>query len=328
MIFSTKEAIKSYTTKPIKEDMHNICTDFFFEALKLSIDSSSNLIYEFDNLDLSHGIVDDIYSMKIKMFNPKSVMDEILENIKNNFNVLIDDYSKYSVDNITDIISKNKDIIEDYNEDIYYDNSTYVFQNLSSNTTYLNNISKLLITNYERLEDFIKMLKGNREEDAIRNLHNIVIDKDVNRMNSVRGFLLGKDRIEEKDYANELFNFFRLKKLDSGFTMDEARVKSAVHNVFDQSNSIGVIKRETSKFLDLMNDIVNHIESFIVGDRIKSEEGILLYNNIITEYCQELNEICNIYLMYIAAKLDAFKEFNDTNIQVIYKILSKKGIIK
>ena len=318
MIFSTEKVIESYTDKSIKEENEEIYSDFFFKSLDMALESRSELLYELDDLDLSHGIVDNIYSQKIKLFNPREVMDDVINRLKSNCENLLDNFTiqckeiedKYGYDKF------DKDKIEKFKGKVNYDTDYYIFSNLSSNTTYLSNISRLLISNYERLEDFIKLLKSDREDEVINNLNNIVLDKDVNRMTSIRGFLIGKDHIEESDYADELFNFFRKEKLKPGELSDE-RVSSAIKNVYYENNSIAVIKRENDKFFDLIQDIVNHIESFNIGDRLKSDEAVLLYNNIITDYCKELDEICNIYLLYIASKMDAYREFYDTNVHIL-----------
>ena len=320
---NVKNSLNNKNKYTIIDDNEYLSEFYFFKSMKYANESYSSLLNELNSMDLSHGIVDNIYSQKIKLFNPVECMNVIVERFENNCNNLMEDFKNYLYSIYNKDFTKSKDYIDKFNKSIYYPYERYIFKNLSSNTTYINNISKLLSTNFSRLSDFIKMLKDVREEDVIRNLESIIIDKDVNRMNSVRGFLLGKDRIEEQEYGNELFKFFRIEKMDANSTIDSDRIKSAYANYID-NNSIDVISREITKFTDLIKNIVSGLDSFSIGDRIKTEEGILLYNNIITEYCKELEEICNIFLLYIGAKLDAYKEFCSTNSIIITIILSKR----
>lgn len=338
-MFSINEAVDIYSGNKKSIIESDIIEDFFIEALELSSEMASNLIYEADNIDLSHGNAEDNFYTKIKLVKLRESLDTIVNNCENNCNQLLEDFRKWYLEyiNIHSDVFENKEKIMKYKDGIDYsdpedlgnwpmDLKLIPYRNLSSNTTYLNNLSKLLVTNFSRLTDFINLLKSEREEEVIRNSGNIVLDKDVNRMNSVRGFLLGKDRIEEKDYSSSLYSFFRGDKDHYGISdiyVDKVRVNLAKENTYDKNHTVDIIMRENTKFIDLIKDIVSHIESMSLDDKIKTQEGILLYNDIINGYCKELEEICSIYLLYIGAKADAMKDYITTNI-IILDLINKK----
>ena len=57
-----------------------------------------------------------------------------------------------------------------------------------------------------------------------------------------------------------------------------------------------------------------------------SSELKQIYNNIIMDGCKKVKEICNIYSLLFSAKLDALKEYNLMNREIL--LAACKEIVK
>lgn len=347
MIFSI-DTIKDAQTKKniVSESFYNDTPDSWFEqTLSMVLDESK--IFEYNISSISEGIVGDIIfnktKDKIKTINFETILSKIFEWFVAAINKLFKSFLSFLLNfvNKDAQLKMMKNKLSNFRGSVRYNKDYYIYRNLetdSSYTSYQNEIERVYdslilsmsyLSNCKSLTDIENFLNKLREDNIY----------SVDEMNLLRGRVLGKnDPVESSEFARELFKYFRTTELpikaNVGLfekNIDGNRVYEAYENYFSSSKQEKMIKKDYTKMkFDAEKEKIKlktlKIGDYIADDLKLSSELKQIYNNIIMDGCRKIKEICNIYSLLFSAKLDALKEYNLMNREIL--LAACKEIVK
>ena len=222
--------------------------------------------------------------------------------------------------------------LESFEGTINYNKSYYTYTNLlsdSSYTDYKDEISKV----YDDLIDKLSKLgKYNTPMELASILSDIRndVEYDSKDLDNIRGKILGKNTlISKENFATELFKYFRdgkenpteLGLLSKNVTFTNSYIKEAYDSYFNYSKQRSIIQRESNKLTAQALAQKTKIRTTNPFNYIEvsnlSPDVITQYNSIISIKCRKIKDICDIYRLYYSAKLDALKEYNCQNINIL-----------
>ena len=337
MVFSINTLNESIN-KPfhVETEKENDNFSFFESSLTLLITEQRE--FEYNMIQLSEGLVSnaviDKVVNKIKSINIEELLTKIFDWFIEAIKKMHETFSIFLVK----LINKDKRIklykkkLESFEGTINYNKSYYTYTNLlsdSSYTDYKDEISKV----YDDLIDKLSKLgKYNTPMELASILSYIRNDTeyDSKDLDNIRGKILGRNSlISKEDFATELFKYFRNGKenpvelglLNKKVTFTKYYIKEAYDSYFNYSKQRSIIQRESHKLtaqaLAQKTKIrtTNPFKYMEVSNL--STDVITQYNSIISIKCRKIKDICDIYRLYYSAKLDALKEYNCQNINIL-----------
>ena len=153
---------------------------------------------------------------------------------------------------------------------------------------------------------------------------------DSPNMNHIRATLVdSSDNITSAQYRDELFKYFRngevnrteptVKMLEKN--IDGTRIGVAYNDYCTINSQISAINRESSRYKAEATAAKTRIRTFNpFGSLNKSavnSQVVVTYNRLVSANCREIRNICDAFTIYFAAKIDALKEYNRTNKEIL-----------
>ena len=193
-----------------------------------------------------------------------------------------------------------------------YTKSTYKFADLSSDYAY---------TNYHELEDEFSKFMANMEAMSrtktplevaavIGNMKERINDTNLS-LDLLRGKLVqSRDAISSNQYSGVLFNYFRPAKMDT----ISVNVSELAKEYFEgYKNKVKAVDQVQDKFEKTAKKVESDIKKVKLEDYMpKVDISIELsssFKNLSTLECNRVKNICNIYTLYFAAKIDAIIDY-------------------
>ena len=128
--------------------------------------------------------------------------------------------------------------------------------------------------------------------------------------------IAGSTRINLK-----LNSLCELGLLSKNVTFTNSYIKEAYDSYFNYSKQRSIIQRESHKLTAQALAQKTKIRTTNPFNYIEvsnlSPDVITQYNSIISIKCRKIKDICDIYRLYYSAKLDALKEYNCQNINIL-----------
>lgn len=343
MVFSVKtlnESLqKPYNNRDIiDEDFSSV--SFFESSLTFLLDESRE--FECNILCLTEGFL----SNKIKNLSIKDILDKIFEMFISAIESLDANFKIF----FTKFINKDPRIklyrkkLENFEGYISYNKPMYNYTNIFVNNSFTDFKSEIEKVYNNFIDDITKLQKANTPMDFAKALNDIEDShRDYNEyFDNLRGKIVGKNSLVSRDnYASELFKFFRDGKEQpvemSGFFSGKnlsgefIRNITSVYFAYPEQNKI--ITRESIKLKSEARAVKVKINTGALKSGIDNINRFMTpldkktaadYNRIVAgDNCRRINDICNVYILYYSAKLDALKESNIRNQNILCTAISE-----
>ena len=95
--------------------------------------------------------------------------------------------------------------------------------------------------------------------------------------------------------------YFSSKSIEKTITREQSSLSEAAKSTNDKINRINLDK--------------------YVPDKIINPDIATVFSNIIKEYCNRVQGICNIYIQLFSIKLDIFKMYKEEQVKILSKII-------
>lgn len=304
-------------------------SSFFEETLQMIISEQE----EFLNM-ISEAVLD----VNLNIKHEWNINFNIFEKIFDWFVKILDKISSYFLSFLVQLLSKNNQLkyykkrLERYEGSIRYNKPYYEFRNLDLSTSYTSYQTEVereyndIISNLSRIKLATSMSEIN---SIISNMKNETLPTNIEEeLNSIRGKVLGSmNPITAQDFADALFVYFRgesKKKDNVGIfekNIDSDRIKVAYRDYYNANKQESRIKRDKNILrIEALKQKaqIKLIKPTEYIPEYKSNPDIISdYNYIITQKCRKVKSICDIYLMVFSAKLDALREYNLLNREIL-----------
>lgn len=352
MVFSTNTILES---KKLKNNVNNIqeanIPDSWFEETLNSILTES---CNFETM-ISESLVGSLLSFNISGSVTKGAKDKI-SNF--NFESIFAKIFEWFISAITKLFRSflaflsgflNKDLqlksmknkLANFRGSIRYTKDYYVYRNLEASKSYTSYQVELENV-YDNISSAMSYLANCKSLTDIERVLNKIKDNNiysVDEMDSLRGRVLGKnDPVSSADFPRELFKLFRTTEQPItpnvslfGKNIDGNRVYEAYDSYFNSSKQEKIVKKDYMKMkFDAEKEKVKlktlKLNDFLNDDVKLSQDLKQIYRNIIMDGCRKVKDICAIYSLFFSAKLDAMKEYNIMNRNIL--LIACKEIIK
>lgn len=325
------------STTSIGED-----SSFFIESLNMILEENKNFaiqrILEAKNSTKTLFINNPDESLK--------VIDTRLENFIFNLNKLLNKFTK-----VMNRIGARTSLVKDHTvkdfssikNRIEYKNTLYNYTNIGfynthgSYETSINDIFSILI---QRLEKFSKIKSSN---DFEKLYNTISKDKDLDIGDEYRATILGKrtnsNEDKEKD-SNEVF-YSELRKFFCGdgddselesYSYDPKHIQMLAKSFYTNYN-LKSITKEVNEMIKAAKNVQGQIKKLNLDDYISiasnkqdwySHSAKCAFDSIVNDALYRTQILCNIYLRYIAAKMEAATKSREQDVKVLKYILKNK----
>lgn len=349
MVFSINTLNESFN-RPFPKEVYkeNNNLSFFESSLTLLITEQRE--FEYNMIQLSEGLVSKAVlnkvNKKIKSIDIEELFSRIFDWFIEAINKMQETFSTFLVKfiNKDQRIKIYKKKLESFDGNINYNKKYYNYTNLlsdSSYTDYKDEISKVYDDFIDKLDKLGKYNTPMELASVLSDIRND-IEYDSKDLDNIRGKIVGKNTlISKENFAIELFKYFRDGKenpIDTGFMSNEVIfmnpiVKDAYNNYFNYNKQRSIIQRESNKLTSqarAQKIKIRTTNPFKYMDTSNLSTDIFnQYNSIISIKCRKIKDICDIYRLYYSAKLDALKEFNYQNKNIlsaaITEIIKEEG---
>lgn len=224
-----------------------------------------------------------------------------------------------------------KSKLMNYRGSIRYNKPYYEYKNLNVSTSY-----STYQLDIEREGD--DLMSDLRELGVLRSVADIQSkleemksrsDYDASDLDQKRGDLLGTKDIAEDDFADALFEYFRTTTtpINPNAKLFEKniggqRVHEAAVSFFQASKQESQIKKDTYKMkseADRQKARMKSVnpDSYLIDTLKLNPSCRAIYNTVISNKCKRVKSLCDMYCLMFAAKLDALKEYNQTNKNIL-----------
>lgn len=342
MVFSMDTVINS---KDAKLSTPTVQSDEFNHILSETIDivmsEQENFIKEMEDI-FNEGFGSDIIN-SIKEFDYRSVLSKIFDLFISAIERLGGSFCAF----LLNFINKDAQLeafrweLASFRGNVRYTKPFYEYTNIAADSTIsVNYKNDIFALEMGMIADLSKLKLANTSND-LASMLNALEDKYLSYedfLSKIRGRLTGNSDISADQYDDALFNHFRTTEtpiqnkariFEKNIGPD--RIKLAYNNYFGGSKQIQLIKREQWKYKAQATaakaNVTRHaLLSGIANKSVITAETLLSYNRIVHARCKEIQEVCNIYVRYFSAKLNALSEFNRVNKELL--LLACKEITK
>jgi hypothetical protein len=220
----------------------------------------------------------------------------------------------------------------------------YNFQNLGINnklnTSYTEYSADMGDVVDSLLEDLEDVRECTTKEDISRILDDLNDDRESNAeyVGYVRGKLVGEYNtiIEASDFADRLFVYFHGSDTvtipNLGFfdkpNINRDRILEAYKGYFDYN----VQKAEVDNFIhkcqsecrtDKMKLRKIQAKEYLDNDLLRTAEAMAAFNSVVNSRARLIQDVCNVYLQFFSAKLDAMKEYTILNRNILFECIKQ-----
>lgn len=287
----------------------------FFE---MGLELLSNHLSETNAIIESTSIDNELQSI----FHNTPSIDEIVKKILNDFvfdlKSLNESFEKFINNSSDELINQNRYKLENNYKPIKLSGEYYDIKNIINSESLISCptvIQKYIINLYK-----LSMLKDlMSSSDVISSIKMFDSPENNINFNELRGALLGKiEGIKEIDYKKELTKYF----YQSGNkNITESRYREAFNEYFNPNICIAPVIRDVDiiekKVYDLDDSIIG-IKSFVnMCPEVSSKDIYKQFDILLKHKMQDLKEICKMFTIYHAERLDALKKYHLYNIKIL-----------
>ncbi|MBR6289295.1 MAG: hypothetical protein IKR19_08170 [Acholeplasmatales bacterium] len=343
MVFSVDTILDSNNKTP------SIMMDEVVKEEKSTFDMAIDIIaYENtlfnDTLDryLNEGMMD-----RIAQFDFSTILAKIFDLFVSALGKLANSFAAF----LLGFINKDAELaafkgkLANYRGNIRYTKPYYTYTNISANTMpameYKNQID---LVYYNFTGDFSSQMSQIKDSNELVMAMENRLGEGLGNINSP---LLLKIRSELTDnksdvyfdmYHDQLFRYFRNGEINKTTdkvrmfekNIDGERIAIAYKDYYAAKQQIAIINRESFKYRAEAMSAKAKIRTFnplsYINKSLITPEVLTTYNRLVSANCKEIRNICDMYLLYFAAKIDAIKEYNYTNKEIL--LLACKQMVR
>ena len=298
----------------------------FVESLKMILEESNQFSVMMDN---TYYVQEGKISEFLKKIDIKKIFTyifnkfiDIIKNIWNQFRAL---YQSFTAKNA--LLKRYKKKLENVDWEIEYPEERYHFTNLD-NSGNINLYKMSLSKEYDEFNDLLnRMSKRNDMETIysyILSFRNNMAPLDE-FLNQKRGQSIGKNfGISKEDYLRELNSYFISEKKIAPGIIYPNEIKYIMKEYYESKTVENTITKDKNSLLDSSKDMLSKINSIDLNKRFPDTMNKDIYNTfteIIREYCNRIQGICNIYVQLFSTKLDMFKLYKQDQAKILSKII-------
>lgn len=347
MVFSVDTVINSKNTKLsnpliLDESEFDFDKSLFAEALEIISDGQNDFFTEMNELLTNEGIASNMVNNSLKEFDFRTILEKIFDLFVAAIERLGASFCSFLLNFVNDDaeLKMYKNKLSMFRGSVHYNKPYYEYKNLGIDTSVALDYKRDIDDVYNEVESSLKSFSNisNKEDlnSAFTNLLSSYNESD--KLSKIRGRLCNQQSVSADDYADSLFSNFRTtdEPIDPRAKFYQKNIKGdrvhlAYKDFFDSSKQISIIKRDQWKFkaqatAEKMRLRTIKASSYFDNDLLYNASNLVAYNRIISYKCKEIKEICNIYVLYYSAKLDAIKQYNRTNKEIL--LLACKAIAK
>lgn len=350
-VFSVN-TIKESKTKDISTPSEfgsiDIYGSFFEQSLDLILDETKTFeTLLCKEISVSEGFIGDLIidyaKNKIKMIDPTEIFSNIFDWFISAFEKLGKSFCAFLLNfvNRDAQLSLYKKKLGLYRGSVRYTKPYFEYRNLEYDSSYTS--YKIEVENvYNNLnKKLLELSDAKSLTDVSTMVERIKDNSEYNEeyISELRGKVLGLNKlVSMEEYPDALFNYYRTSELPVSKrvgmfekNIDGNRIRQAYNAYYSASKQESSINKDIMKTKLTATAQKAKIRTInpnkYLSDGMKMNPQILgIYNNIVVNSCRTVKAICDVYVMLFSAKLDALKEYNITNREIL--LLAIKQIVK
>jgi hypothetical protein len=145
-------------------------------------------------------------------------------------------------------------------------------------------------------------------------------------LDSKRGEALGSySGITKEEFAQAATSYFKPDRSIAPGVIHPNEVKQITNEYFNAKS----IEKSITKEQDSLSKAAKTVEVKMtsinldkyVPDRIINQEIASIFSEIIRNYCNRIQGLCNIYIQLFSIKLDIFKLYKEEQVKILSKII-------
>lgn len=343
MVFSTNTILssreRSFST--VKEEAIVNNNSLFIETLQVLMYENIQFQISMNNSgidSLNENInATDILKSIIKKIDFKKIVINILKK----FVDLLDKLGKELEVFLANFVNKNtvikhyKNKLQNFEKEVNYSDTRYIYTNLGLNTSYTTYKSELDKEFSTLILDLSELSKYKTYEEFYNAINNITSECETteNYLNELRGETLGSSNpITKENFPKEAFNYFRNGGIEIGQSkILPAEVRKACNEYFEYSKNVKMIQKDKSDMKSASERTQKNINGLKIEDFVKDSlppEAGTYFANLLNNKCIRIKELCEIYIQLFSIKLDAVKEAHEQNSKVLFeacKLIIREG---
>ena len=301
----------------------------FLNSLKLILDESNQYFIIMNEANyIQEGTIGEF----LKKIDLKKIFSfifnkfiEIIGTIWGKFKAMYNAFTKK-----TTLIKKYRKKLDNISWDVEYPDERSIYTNLD-NSTNINLYNMSLNEEYNMFTGIINTISSvKRIEDlytTILSIKNSMAPTDE-FLDQKRGQAIGKNNyISKEDFASEAYLYFKKEsKIPAGIIRPD-EVRNITKEYFDSKKIEDAITKDKKSLDDAAKINLNKINSTNLTNINGSfsnninNEVYNIFGDIIKNYCNRTQGLCNIYLQLFGIKLDIFKQYKEEQTKILSKVI-------
>lgn len=248
---------------------------------------------------------------------------EILSAIWDRFRAAYHRFTNKSV-----LLKRYKKKLESIDWDVNYSESRSIYTNLD-NSTNINMYKMNLDKEYSILMGDLEKISKCKD---IGSLHTSILQIKDNMINldtyldSKRGEALGSySGISKENFAKEITLYFKPDRSLPPGVIHPNEIKQITNEYFSAKSIEKTISNEQNSLSKAAKSVEAKMSSInldkYVPDKIINQEIASIFSEIIRNYCNRVQGICNIYIQLFSIKLDIFKLYKEEQVKLLSKVI-------
>lgn len=304
-------------------------TNSFVESLNMILDENKNYYAMIQNTYYigEASLVDYIKKIDFKKIF-KFIFEKFIEIVKTIWNKFKAVYNSFTAKSV--LLKRYRKKLENINWDVEIDTYPSTFTNLDSST----NISMYKMSLNEQYGVLVGELEKISNCTSLEDIHATIfnIKNSMDNINDFldqqRGISIGsRSKVSKEEYPELVAKYFKPDKQALSNVIHPSETKAYTKEYFESKNLEKAITNDQSLLESTANMMINKFNSLDIAkySPVKeiSPEISSMFVNLIREYCNRIQGICNIYVQLFSIKLDMFKLYKEEQVQILSKIILK-----
>lgn len=304
-------------------------TNSFADSLNMILDESKNYFVMMEN---TYHINEASLSDYIRKIDFKKIFKFIFEKFIDILKAIWDRFraAYHSFTSKAMLLKKYRKKLENIDWDVEIDAYPSTYTNLDSST----NISMYKMSLNEQYSILTGELMRISNSKGLSDIHTIIfgikndMDSLTDFLDQQRGICIGsREKISKEEFPRLAVEYFKPDKKVSSNVMHPSEVKAYTRDYFESKNIEKTITKDQDILESTARSMINkfnslNISTFAPKQEINNEISSM-FVEIIREYCNRIQGICNIYIQLFSIKLDVFKLYKEEQVQILSKIVLK-----
>lgn len=303
-------------------------TSSFGESLSMILDEYKNYSVMMENTYHINesSLIDYIKKIDFKKIF-KFIFEKFIDIIKTIWNKFKAAYRSFMSKSV--LLKKYRKKLENIDWDVKVDKHPSIFTNLDSSTNIL--MYKMSLNEqYSILTDELMKISNCR---GLGDIHTEIL-KIKNSMDNIEDFLdqqrgtaLGsRSGISKEDFPRLAVEYFKPgQTVTSEGIMHPSEIKAYTKEYFESKSLEKTITKDQDILESTANNMINKFNSLDIAKYSPNQEInneiASTFVEIIKEYCNRIQGMCNIYIQLFSIKLDIFKIYKEEQVQILSKIV-------